>query len=229
MTVGSLFSGIGGIDLGLERAGFRVIWQCESDPFARRVLAKHWPGIPCYQDVRLIDERVECPELLCGGFPCQDVSCAGRRAGIEGERSGLWAEFARVVLLLRPRFVLVENTPGLYVRGLGRVLGDLADGGYDAEWQCIPAAAVGAPHLRARIWILAYPRGERVEAGIETPLLAGRLQPELCTGWAPEPDVDRLAHGIPRGLAGRMLAMMGNAAVPQVAEMIGRCINPVLD
>lgn len=156
-TFGSLFSGIGGIDLGLERAGWRCAWQCESDPYARAVLAKHWPDVPCYPDVRELDGTEPAIDLLCGGFPCQDLSVAGKRAGIDGERSGLWREFARVIGLLRPRFVLVENVPGLLAHGLGRVLGDLAACGYDAEWDCLRAADVGAPHLRERVFLVAYP------------------------------------------------------------------------
>ena len=161
MKVGSLFAGIGGFDLGLERAGFQTAWFCEQDEFCQRVLAKHWPDVPCYPDIReLKGSDVEPVEILCGGFPCQDLSYAGRGAGIEGERSGLWSEYARLVGELRPRYVLVENVPALLTRGLGRVLGDLAALGYDAEWDCIPASAVGAPHRRDRIWLVAYPHGE---------------------------------------------------------------------
>lgn len=161
MKVGSLFAGIGGFDLGLERAGFQTAWFCEQDEFCQRVLAKHWPDVPCYPDIReLKGSDVEPVEILCGGFPCQDLSYAGRGAGIEGERSGLWSEYARLVGELRPRYVLVENVPALLTRGLGRVLGDLAALGYDAEWDCIPASAVGAPHRRDRIWIVAYPSSE---------------------------------------------------------------------
>ena len=169
MTVGSLFTGIGGLDLGLERAGMRVIWQCECDHYARRVLAKHWPGVPCYEDVR--DVRavdVVRPDLLCGGFPCQDISLAGNGAGLDGERSGLWHEFARCIGELRPRYVLVENVAALLGRGLDRVLGRLAALGYDAEWHCIPAASVGAPHRRDRLFIVAYANSvgcERARAG----------------------------------------------------------------
>lgn len=160
MKVGSLFAGIGGFDLGLERAGFQTAWFCEQDEFCQQVLAKHWPDVPCYPDIReLRGQDVEPVEVLCGGFPCQDLSYAGRGAGIEGERSGLWSEYARLVGELRPRYVLVENVPALLTRGLGRVLGDLAALGYDAEWDCIPASAVGAPHRRDRIWLVAYPRG----------------------------------------------------------------------
>lgn len=164
MTFGSLFSGVGGLDLGLERAGMRCNWQVEIDDYARAVLEKHWPEVPKYRDVRyfLGSKRWRRArshwrvDLIAGGFPCQDISQAGKRVGIEGSRSGLWSEFARIIRLLRPRYVLVENVDALAVRGMGRVLGDLAALGFDAEWDRIPAAAVGAPHLRWRIFILAY-------------------------------------------------------------------------
>jgi DNA (cytosine-5)-methyltransferase 1 len=160
VKVGSLFSGIGGFDLGLERAGFETVWFCEQDEFCQRVLAKHWPGVPIYPDIcQLKGSDVEPVDALCGGFPCQDLSYAGRGAGIEGERSGLWSEFARVIGELRPQYVFVENVPALLNRGLGRVLGDLAQIGYDAEWDCVPASAVGAPHRRDRIWLVGYPNG----------------------------------------------------------------------
>lgn len=159
MKVGSLFSGIGGFDLGLERAGFQTAWFCEQDEFCQQVLRKHWPDVPIYDDIcELRGQDVEPVDALCGGFPCQDLSYAGKGAGIEGERSGLWSQYARLIGELRPRYVFVENVPALLTRGLGRVLGDLAALGYDAEWQIISAADVGAPHRRERVWIVAYPR-----------------------------------------------------------------------
>jgi len=157
---GSLFSGIGGLDLALEAFGHTPAWQAESDPYARAVLARHWPGVHCYEDVRQIDAEAPPVDIVCGGFPCQDISNAGKRAGIGGERSGLWSEFARIIRVLRPRFVFVENVAALTVRGLDRVLGDLASLGFDAEWDVFRAADVGAPHLRARIFILSYANGE---------------------------------------------------------------------
>lgn len=159
MTVGSLFSGIGGFDLGLERAGFSIKWQVENNEYCRKVLRKHWPAVPCHYDITTIDwATVQRVDLLCGGFPCQDLSFAGKRAGIDGARSGLWSEYARAIGHLRPRYILVENVPGLLTNQyMGRVLGDLAACGYDAEWDCIPASMVGAPHRRERIWLLAYP------------------------------------------------------------------------
>lgn len=166
VNVLDLFSGIGGFSLGLERAGMRTVAFCEIEPFPRAVLAKHWPHVPCYDDVRtLTDARLAADgiavDVICGGFPCQDISAAGARVGIDGARSGLWREYARLIGEIRPRYVIVENVADLIVRGLGQVLGDLAALGYDAEWYCIPAAAVGADHWRDRIWIIAYPNGTR--------------------------------------------------------------------
>jgi DNA (cytosine-5)-methyltransferase 1 len=166
MNVLDLFSGIGGFSLGLERAGMRTVAFCEIDPFCRKVLAKHWPGVPIYHDVREISAyrlRTDCiaVDVICGGFPCQDISIAGAGAGIEGERSGLWSEYARLIGELRPRYVIVENVAALLSRGLDKVLGDLAALGFDAEWHCIPASAIGAPHERDRIWIVANSRSRR--------------------------------------------------------------------
>lgn len=158
-----LFSGIGGFSLGLERTGgFKTVAFCEINPFCRAVLAKHWPAVPCYEDVRTLNGAdVDGIDVICGGFPCQDISTAGKGAGITGERSGLWREYARLIGEIRPRYVIVENVAALLGRGLGTVLGDLAALGYDSEWDCIPASAVGAPHRRDRIWIVAYPARER--------------------------------------------------------------------
>lgn len=158
-----LFSGIGGFSLGLERTGgFETVAFCEIKEFPRKVLAKHWPGVPIFHDIReLKGKDVGAVDVICGGFPCQDISFAGKGAGIEGERSGLWSEYARLIGEIRPRYVLVENVAALLGRGLDRVLGDLAALGYDAEWHCIPASAVGAPHRRDRIWIVAYTRSEQ--------------------------------------------------------------------
>lgn len=164
VNVGSLFSGIGGFDLGFERAGMRTEWFVECDPYCQAVLRKHWPTVPCYEDVRSVAASAVRPvDLLCGGFPCQDLSAAGRGAGLDGARSGLWSEFARLIGELRPRYVVVENVPLLRSRGLGRVLGEMAALGYDAEWDCVPACAVGAPHRRDRVWIVAYPQRSGLE------------------------------------------------------------------
>lgn len=163
LTFGSLFTGIGGIDLGLERAGMTCKWQVEISEYARQVLAKHWPDVKRYKDVRDVGAgNLEPVDLICGGFPCQDVSVAGKRAGLEGKRSTLWGEFARIICEIRPRWVLAENVPGLLSsdngRFFGNILRDLAASGYDAEWNVLSAAAVGAPHRRDRVFIVAYPQ-----------------------------------------------------------------------
>jgi DNA (cytosine-5)-methyltransferase 1 len=150
-----LFSGIGGFSLGLERTGgYRTVAFCEIDPFARRVLAKQWPEVPILGDV----QTAEFPDadIICGGFPCQDVSRAGKRAGLAGARSGLYRELVRALRLVRPKHAIVENVAALLGDGLDTVLGDLAEIGFDAEWDCLPACAVGAPHERDRVYIVAH-------------------------------------------------------------------------
>lgn len=160
LTVGSLFSGIGGLELGFERAGFEVRWQVEIDPWCRKVLTKHWPSVPKYEDVRNVGaHNLEWVDVIVGGFPCQDISIAGKGAGLEGTRSGLWSEYIRIVRATRPRYVVVENVSALLHRGLDVVLRDLAQSGYDAEWQVLPAAAFGAPHRRDRVFIVANTNG----------------------------------------------------------------------
>ena len=159
MRIGSLFAGIGGFDIAARWMGWETAWYSEIDPYCCAVMAKHFPEAKSLGDITQVDwSTVERPDLLCGGFPCQDVSSAGRRVGIRGERSGLWREYVRAIRDLRPRYVVVENTPGLLDRGMGVVLGDLAELGYDAEWRVLSAAAVGAPHLRERVWIISYPQ-----------------------------------------------------------------------
>jgi DNA (cytosine-5)-methyltransferase 1 len=152
MNVLDLFSGIGGFSLGLERAGMRTVAFCEIEPFCRGVLARHWPGVRIIDDVR----SAAFPEadIICGGFPCQDVSYAGRRAGVTGKRSGLYREVLRAIRLVRPKFTILENVAALLGNGMGRVLGDVAEDGLDAEWDCISAGELGAPHGRDRVWII---------------------------------------------------------------------------
>lgn len=161
MKVLDLFSGIGGFSIGLERAGFETVAFCEFDKKARLVLNKHWPDVPVYDDVRTLTyEQLQTDglnvDVICGGFPCQDISLAGKGAGLEGERSGLWFEFHRLIEEIKPKYAIIENVSALRSRGLDEVLRSLAAIGYDAEWHCIPASAVGAPHRRDRVWIVAY-------------------------------------------------------------------------
>jgi DNA (cytosine-5)-methyltransferase 1 len=178
MKVLDLFSGIGGFSLGLERAGMETVAFCEFDKHAQKVLKKHWPDVPVYDDVReLTNDRLKSDgiygiDVITGGFPCQDISVAGKQAGIgEGTRSGLWSEVARLIDDIQPRFAIMENVTALISgdsgRWFGRVLGDLAEIGYDAEWHCIPASELGAHHHRDRVWIVAYPASgnDRGDAG----------------------------------------------------------------
>lgn len=163
VLIGSLFAGIGGLDLACERAGLgRVVWQVEIDPFCRAVLAKHWPDAERFEDVRSVGSATLAPvDVICGGFPCQDVSLAGRGAGLAGARSGLWFEYLRIVAELRPCGVLVENVGGLARRGLDTVAGGLVGLGYAVEVSRVAASDVGAPHRRIRHFILAYADGPR--------------------------------------------------------------------
>jgi DNA (cytosine-5)-methyltransferase 1 len=197
LRVLDLFSGIGGFSLGLERTGgFKTVAFCEIEPFPRRVLAKHWPGVPILGDVA----EAEFPDadVICGGFPCQDLSSAGKRAGLSGARSGLYRQLVRAIRVVRPRYAIVENVADLLGLGMGTVLGDLAEAGYDAEWDCIQAAQLGAPHERERVWIVAHPdsQGEHGRA----------LDAEVAE--APEPAADTTGHGCgprrPWGLADRL-------------------------
>jgi DNA (cytosine-5)-methyltransferase 1 len=232
LTVGSLFAGIGGFDLGFERAGFEIRWQVEIDPFCRAVLAKHWPDVRRYEDVRTVHRApcfddfcggcVESVDVLVGGFPCQDVSHAGARVGIAGERSGLWREFGRLAGELRPRYVVVENVTGLTDRGIDVVLGDLAALGFDAEWSVLSACAVGAPHTRERVFIVAYPASERPGQlwRIERP--TNRTAERHLHWTESEPPRERVVNGIPDRLD--RLKSLGNAIVPQEAEWIARRI-----
>lgn len=180
LSVIDLFSGIGGFSLGLEATGcFKTIRFVEIEKFCQRVLKKHWPNVPCSEDITTAQFYEGEADVICGGFPCQDISVAGGGSGITGKRSGLWREFLRAVRLVRPKFAILENVAAILGRGLGVVLGDLAASGYDAEWDCIPAQAVGAPHERDRWWCIAYPTQVfKHDSGLE-PVKSGSQIPEL--------------------------------------------------
>lgn len=223
----SLFSGIGGLDLGLERAGFEIVAQCEADPFARAVLRKHWPGVRCFEDVRAMDATTLDVDAVVGGFPCQDVSCAGRGLGIEhGERSGLWREFARIVREARPRWVIAENVPALRTRGADRVLGDLEAIGYTCWPLVVGAEHVGAPHRRHRVFIVAH--AERGEWAGPCLRKAGRMgRKSKSVSWdEPWPSALRRLRGVDDGTSYGVDRTDGirNAVVPQVAEVVGRAV-----
>ncbi len=160
IRIGSLFAGIGGFERGIEAAidGAETIWQVEQDSFCQKVLKKHWPNSKIYNDVRDITrDNVEPVDMLIGGFPCQDISLAGKGEGLDGKKSGLWWEMHRIIRELRPRVVVMENVAAITIRGGLDVLGSLASIGYDAEWSIVSARSQGAPHKRDRWFCVAWP------------------------------------------------------------------------
>lgn len=241
MEFGSLFSGIGGLDLGLEQAGMTCVWQVEDNEFRQKVLAKHWPNVTRFSDVRECGKHnLERVDLIAGGFPCQDISSGkviGPRLGLAGARSGLWYEFLRIICELRPRYVLVENVAALLGRGMGGVLGGLASIGYDAEWTMLRGCDFGSDQRRRRIFIIAYPsseRGQGLEPG-KNPRFFGpgrwgskenlsladwRTRPLFNRGAAPL--LCRREDGIPDRV--QRLEGIGNAVMPPVAKWIGQQI-----
>ena len=280
-TFGSLFAGIGGVDLGVGRAGLECKWQVEIDDYATKVLEKHWPNVSRWRDVKTFppeDNQDWNVDVIAGGFPCQDISVAGKGAGLNGERSGLFFEIIRLARQLRPRAIVLENVSALLVRGMGTVLAELAEVGYDAEWHCIPAAGVGAPHRRDRVFIIAYTqhdgshgdgedeqerKREKVgrsqfarrdgsnrdvadsssERQSRQRLHGGRFSQKKDqdgkanwfidsserkeNNWHVEPNVGRVANGVPDRMD--RLKCLGNAVVPQVAEVVAKILLDKLE
>jgi len=203
LTVGSLFSGIGGIELGLERTGrFKTIWNCEIEPYPSAVLKERFPGVPNLGDITKVNwYEIEKPDVVCGGFPCQDISVAGKGKGIvEGKRSSLWSEFARCLRILRPRYALVENVPMLAKRGLSLVLADLAAFRYNAEWEIISAAECGAPHRRERLFIIAHSDSSGFGAGCDNREGRPVLPPEVGQASEAYPGRGRRFAGADAGI-----------------------------
>lgn len=274
-TLGSMFAGIGGMELGFEATGqIETKWQVEIDGYANKVLKQHWPSVARWRDVRTFPPRPVKDwkvDIIAGGFPCQDVSTAnGNARGLDGERSGLFAEIVRVAGIIRPRAIVLENVAALYFRGLDRVLGALAEIGYDAEWHCVSADSVGAPHRRDRVFIVGYQSNSNNGLPSETPLVdtigaqcergrvSGRISAEhpnidrtsdiesgkgkeatrhikprvggVANGfpqWMDEPEIPRIATGIPK--RADRLRCLGNAIVPQVAEVVAWRLLEILE
>lgn len=232
LRLGSLFSGIGGLDLGLEMSlGCRPIFFCEQDPFCRAVLSSRTQSPHLFDDVRELGVSTPLPaiDVLCGGFPCQDVSLAGKNAGLAGARSGLWFEMLRVINITRPSYVVIENVSALLNRGLGTVLQGLHDHGYAAEWQVIEALSVGALHLRARVFIVAYPNTNDTPTIFHPNCLSMEyiFKEHRSRVWGKEPSgVSRTVtrdEMLPRQRRARLKAL-GNAVVRQAAEVVGMAI-----
>jgi DNA (cytosine-5)-methyltransferase 1 len=286
MRIGSLFSGIGGLERGLEVAGLgHTVWQVEVDGYCREVLAKHWPDAERFSDVRSVGASTLVPvDLICGGFPCQDISSAGKRAGLAGARSGLWFEYLRIVRELRPSWVVVENVASGARAWVDAVLEGLGAQGYSCLPVPVAAADVGAPHERRRIFIVAtnahedrkhtrainaemalapqsstnsnsselrhehgrtsraFRKGPSISAVDRKEVAANadcsRLGSGSRTHWArltqatdghwysAQPDMVRMVHGVSRGLdkPSKRIGALGNAVVPQCAEVIGHVI-----
>lgn len=236
LTFFDWFSGIGGFRLGLERAGMRCVGACEIDRFARRVYVKNFtPPKVFYRDIRKVDPAdIPDADLWCGGFPCQDISRSGRGAGLRGSRSGLWFVWLDLVAFVRPRLLLVENSAALVQRGLDEILSGLAGLGYDAEWSTISACSMGAPHMRGRLFLLAYAKGvdgsprmgDRETRPVPVPQRDDRA--DTRRDWISATSrIARGDHGVPLGLDRRRA--LGNAVVPAVIETIGRRIVRAFD
>jgi DNA (cytosine-5)-methyltransferase 1 len=229
LLFGSLFSGCGGFDLGFDRAGLQCSWQVEIDENCQRILKKHWPEVPKHGDIRTFEPTPV--DVVCGGFPCQDISNAGKCEGIDGQRSGLWSEYVRIIRTIRPRFVVVENVAALLVRGLDRVLRDLAACGYDAEWSVLSACQWGYPHARERLFCVAYPNGSelRTSGAAEAQRRTTNVFIDGVSEITPMEsrraivaNVDSAVYGV-SGVVDE-LRPYGNAVIPDMAEWIGRAI-----
>jgi DNA (cytosine-5)-methyltransferase 1 len=240
LRVLDLFSGIGGFSLGLERTGgFETVGFVEIDPFCRKVLAKHWPDVPQFEDVRNVTDEtlrqrgIDEIAVLTGGFPCQPFSVAGKQRGSEDERY-LWPEIIRLVRLLRPGYIILENVPNLLAlnggREFGIILSELAESGCNAEWEVISASAFGAPHERERLFIVAYPNQSSRQEGvgdksIGAAAVLGREAARRDEFWLQTPDgVSRVDDGISARFYEGAVGGYGNAVVPVIPEYIGHCI-----
>lgn len=245
LTVGSCFSGIGGIELGLEwTGGFETKWQIEKDDYATTILKEHWPNVKCFQDITSVDPgELDRVDIVCGGYPCQPFSIAGQQRGTEDKRH-LWPYLFRIIRHLRPSYALLENVPNHLRVGFGEVLADLASIGFDAQWDCIPAAAVGADHLRDRVFLLAYPTSKRRRVFRPLPPYSDNEVWPFENQWgkkrnprhstlvglrmdslrrASQSGIQPMANGIPERM-GDQLRCLGNAVVPQVAQKVGEMI-----
>ena len=231
LTFGSLFAGIGGFDLALEACGMKCKWQVEIDPFAVAVLEKHWPGVERWRDIKdFKPTKAVAVDVICGGFPCQDISVAGTGEGLDGNRSGLWFEYFRIIGKLRPKYVIVENVSALLRRGVNRVLGDLASIGYGAEWQTVFASDFGMPHRRERIFIVAYPdkivrskrKGMGAVADREAAVFAEDARQRTTVRVQAADSFIGVDDGISRESYSHRACGLGNAIVPAAAEWVGK-------
>lgn len=234
LTHGSLFSGIGGFELGAEMAGIETLWNCELEKFQGKILELRFPHAKRYTDITKTT-GLRYVDIVSGGFPCQDISLAGKREGIRGKRSGLWSEMYRIVREVRPKYVIVENSPALIVSGLEKILCDLSEIGYDAEWQCISNYAFGYPHKRERLYLIAYSDKVGLQGDIQK---QGRFD-SVFKEWTSDKSVGHTcakrifeipAHSDIRNDDGfpdwsHRVGAVGNAVNPCVAKYLFECIK----
>jgi len=250
MTLLDLFSGIGGFSLAARWAGIETVQFVEIDPFCQKVLAKNFPGVPIHDDIKTFRAAPGSADIISGGFPCQDLSSCGKGAGIDAERSGLWKELHKQICMVRPRYAVIENVTDLLSgdngRWFQRVLTDLAEGGFNAEWECIPASSLGAPHQRDRVFIVAYPREigwlrvfTKTNLKVRRNLGNNKRADWFGSGegaWADwqtktrkeilhKPIISREDDGFSGWLD--RLSSLGNAIVPQIAHEIFEAIKEV--
>ncbi|EPF37707.1 DNA cytosine methyltransferase [Treponema denticola] len=237
MIHGSLFSGIGGFELGAKRAGIKTIWNCEINPFCRMILKKHFPETTQYTDITTL-KNPPYVDIISGGFPCQDISIANPKGeGLNGKRSGLWKEMLRIICEARPSYVLIENSPELLRKGFSSLLQNLSEAGYDAEWQCLQARNFNLPHKRERIFIIAYTkRLGHLDNIIKTCILQKILSKKI-SGQTPLPmpikrfnaESDyrsvRMYNGFSKELDTNRITALGNAVIPSIAQYLFECIK----
>ena len=245
MNVGSLFSGIGGIELGFEREGFHTLWFIEKDRYAQGVIRKHWRDAIIYDDITEVDFRtLPKVDVLTGGFPCQDISIAGKGAGIQGKRSSLWKYYKEAIRVLRPKYAFIENVSRLLNNGFETVLGDLSEVGYDAEWHCLPATIVGCPFKGERVYIIATTRSntnglfidreyevyynkewestKNIKSWSEWKCWLVQAC-ETMDGAVSKTDFHRVDDGFSEDVD--RIRCLGNAVVPQVAQLFAKAIK----
>lgn len=243
LTHGSLFSGIGGFELGAKWSGIETVWNCELFEFNRNVLKKHFPNTIQYEDIREM-RSPESVDVISGGFPCQDISISGKGKGIKGEKSGLWNEMRRVIQEVNPNFVIIENSPQLTRKGLEKVLFDLSEIGHDAEWQCISNASFGFSHTRERIYIISYSNKIRSKGSYESSIFQKIFQkrgesskeidlslPMQRIDFNGEFDTSRINDGFSEGLdkLRPSFEAYGNAVNPYVAHYLFECIKSYIE
>ena len=237
MTHGSLFSGIGGFELGAKRAGIKTIWNCEINPFCRKVLKKHFPETRQYTDITTL-KNPPYVDIISGGFPCQDISIANPKGeGLDGKRSGLWKEMLRIICETRPHYVLIENSPQLLRKGFSTLLQSLSEAGYDAEWQCLQARDFNLPHKRERLFIICYATCLRFADSIIKPDQLQKILSKKISGqtalsmpikrFNAESDYRsvRMYNGFSKELDTNRITALGNAVIPSIAQYLFECIK----